>query len=357
MPLWIGLFFTFCRNSPASQAVVLLMNLSIIGQNASSPQVAVDSIGNITAVWFRFDGKHLVVQASTKPYGPGGWQAVPDNISTPDQDAFNPHMTKISFGNVFVVWEQFDGKHFVVHSSIKSFGGKWQQTSDQLSQSGQNASNPQIATDSFGNAFAVWQRFNGTKTIIQSSKKSLRGRWQSIPDDLSLPDVNSKNPQIVIDSYDTATVVWQAAGERGEVIESSTRQFQEEWQTIPNTLCEPSLSNAFPRLGADLYCNVTAVWNQFDGDYGTPARLRGSGGSGTLAFLGAGVALGFTLLWRRRSFWWYAQLGIALLAAALVTVTGCGGSSHATPQGSYTINVTASSGSSSQTATYTLTVQ
>lgn len=89
----------------------------------------------------------------------------------------------------------------------------------------------------------------------------------------------------------------------------------------------------------------------------SPTRFRGNNGATTLAFLGGGVLLGLTLLRRRRRIWWYLQIGVVLLAMAVISVTGCVGPGNSTPSGNYTITVTATSGSNSQTAAYSLSVQ
>jgi hypothetical protein len=88
-----------------------------------------------------------------------------------------------------------------------------------------------------------------------------------------------------------------------------------------------------------------------------PAKFHGAGGTSALAFLGGGAVLGFTLLRRRRRIWWYMQLGMTLLVMAVFSMTGCGGSGNTTPSGTSIITVTATSGSDSQTASFTLTVQ
>lgn len=84
--------------------------------------MAIDIFGNTTAVWHRFDGQHLIIQASTKPYG-GVWQPVPDNISLSGQYALYPQVAIDQFGNAIVVWERFNGKHFIIESLMKPFGG------------------------------------------------------------------------------------------------------------------------------------------------------------------------------------------------------------------------------------------
>jgi hypothetical protein len=77
-----------------------------------------------------------------------------------------------------------------------------------------------------------------------------------------------------------------------------------------------------------------------------------------VGFLGGGGLLGCALLLHRRRpistrFLAILALSVGLIAAA----TGCGGSNHATPTGTYTITVTASSGTDSHTVNYSLSVQ
>ncbi len=64
-------------------------------------------------------------------------------------------------------------------------------------------------------------------------------------------------------------------------------------------------------------------------------------------------AAGWTLARRRRRGWWFAQLGMALVLLAAGAVTGCGGSNggkNKTPPGAYTLTVTGTSGSTTETA-------
>lgn len=60
---------------------------------------------------------------------------------------------------------------------------------------------------------------------------------------------------------------------------------------------------------------------------------------------------------RRRPGWTTLLAAVALCCGLVGTVAGCGGSSHSTPSGTYTITVTATIGADSHTATYGLTVQ
>lgn len=64
-------------------------------------------------------------------------------------------------------------------------------------------------------------------------------------------------------------MVWQASDKSGEVIQSSMRKFKQGWPKIPDVLCSPDIGNTYPKICVDLSGNVTAVWNRFNGDYGT----------------------------------------------------------------------------------------
>ena len=87
---------------------------------------------------------------------------------------------------------------------------------------------------------------------------------------------------------------------------------------------------------------------------------RGFGGRTALAFLGGGGLLGWTLLRRRKGKkLWYLQLGFALMILAASATVGCGGSakSTTTPTGTYQIMIIGTTGSATQSATYSLKVQ
>ena len=242
-------------------------NLSVLPYNASSPQIAIDPFGNAIAVWYQFDGCHLTIQASTKLLG-GSWQLEPDTLSLSDQDAFNPQIVIDSFGNATVVWEKYNGSHVIIQASTKLYGGDWQLKPDNLSLSNQNASNPQIAVDSLGNVVAIWQRWDGHNNIIQSSTKLFGSNWQIVPDNLSLPGQDAVNAQIAISEYDNTIVVWQRFDGSHHIIQAVSRFLQEDWQKVPENISLPGHHAFAPQIAVDSWGNATVVWNQFDNDYG-----------------------------------------------------------------------------------------
>jgi hypothetical protein len=116
----------------------------------------------------KLNGADWIIQASTKPFG-SHWQDTPDDLSGTGQRADTPQIAVDANGNATAVWMRSNGFNSIIQASIKPFGGIWQDTPDDLSETGQTATNPQIAVDANGNATAVWMRSNGTNVIIQSS--------------------------------------------------------------------------------------------------------------------------------------------------------------------------------------------
>jgi PKD repeat protein len=151
---------------PAGGAWQAPQNLSAAGELAESPQLATDGLGNTAAVWDRSDGSNTIVQAAELPAGGSTWQSA-TNLSAAGQNATVPQLAASSEGDLVAVWERSDGANTIVQGAARPAGGSWQ-SPQSLSSAGQNAENPQVAVDAGGNATAVWDRSNGTNTIAEA---------------------------------------------------------------------------------------------------------------------------------------------------------------------------------------------
>ena len=107
--------------------------LSVAGQSARSPQLAVDSSGVTTAVWRRYDGSNYIVQASR--FSGGSWSS-PADLSAPGENAYDAQVAVDSSGVVTAVWQRFGGSNNIIQASRFS-GGSWQSPVD-LSAVGQS---------------------------------------------------------------------------------------------------------------------------------------------------------------------------------------------------------------------------
>ena len=94
------------------------VDLSATGGDAGDPQVTVSPTGLVSAVWFRWNGSHNIIQSSTSQNG-GAW-STPVDLSATDASAYEPQVTVSSTGLVTAVWYRYDGSHNIIQSSTLS---------------------------------------------------------------------------------------------------------------------------------------------------------------------------------------------------------------------------------------------
>ena len=252
------------------------VDLSATGQNSILPQVTVDATGTATAVWVRNTGSGSIIQSSTRPSG-GSW-STPEDLSASGQNAFNPQVTVDATGTAIAVWSRSNGSNTIIQASTRPSGGSWS-TPVGLSETGQDATNPQVTVDATGTAIAVWSRSNGTNTIIQASTRPSGVSWTTPADNLSAVGQDASAPQVTVDATGTAIAVWSRSNGTNTIIQSSTRASGGSWMT-PEDLSEPLGSAIQPQVTVDPTGLATAVWNRNDGSNNIiQSSMRPSDGS------------------------------------------------------------------------------
>ena len=211
---------------PAGGSWSAPLPLSDAANSAFAPQVLVDPAGHATAVWYRSNGSRYVVQASTRPAG-GGWTPAVD-LSETSQDAFLPALATTPSGAVTAVWERSNGTNTIIQSSTRSLGGAWSSPVD-LSEVGQDASSAGVAVDPSGRAVAVWIRKNADdEYVVQSATRPDGGDWAP-PLDLSDGTRSAFAPQIALDAAGNATAAWHRSSGAGIVVQASQRTLGGLW--------------------------------------------------------------------------------------------------------------------------------
>ena len=291
-------FFSFCclffqKNLMADWSPPTELSLRL----STQPQIAVDTLGNATAIWRSVDEANYVIQATTKPAN-GAWPS-PLNVSILsliEEDGFDPQIVIDAFGNATAIWSGDDRENMIIKSSTKPFGGNWTPPSQvaSLSLPASSACDPQIAVDPAGNLTAVWQRFNGENTIVQASTKLFGGSWTSpfLVTNLSQPGENGDNSQVVVDAAGNATAIWTITEGTNGIIQASTKPFGGNWE--PPINLSLSGEDVFqPQIVVDLAGNATAVWVRTNGnsDRIIQASTKPFGGSWLLPSLVVNLSL------------------------------------------------------------------
>jgi hypothetical protein len=236
-------------------------DLSTAGEDASQPHVAVDPLGDAVAVWERYNGSNWIIQGAVRPAG-GAWQAA-DDLSATGQNALGvPEVAVDSQGDAVAVWQRYNGSNWIIQGAVRPAGGTWEAPVD-LSATGQNALVPQVAVDAQGDAVAVWQRFNSTTNIIQGAVRPAGGSWQTAID-LSATGGNALNPQVAVDSQGDAVAVWQRSNGANYIVQRAARPAGGAWQA-PTDLSAAGRDALFPQVTADSGGDAVAVWERSNG--------------------------------------------------------------------------------------------
>jgi hypothetical protein len=258
------------------------VDLSAAGGDAGEPQVAVDPQGNAVAVWDRFNGANYIVQGAVRPAGSGVWQA-PVNLSAAGRTAGEPQVAVDPQGNAVAVWDRSDGANTIVQGAVRPAGsGVWQAPVD-LSAAGRTAGEPQVAVDPQGNAVAVWDRSDGTNTIVQGAVRPAgSGVWQA-PVDLSAaggPGESASNPQVAVDPQGNAVAVWDRSNGAKYIVQGAVRPAGGGvWQAPVNLSADGEHLDRKPQVAVDPQGNAVAVWDRFNGaDHIVQGAVRPAGG-------------------------------------------------------------------------------
>jgi hypothetical protein len=236
--------------------------------NVSKPEkVVVDTVsviggyqGNAIALWQLYGGEDGVVRSAARRAG-GSWSA-PHKLFDDVGDIYASQIAVDPIGNVTAVWDRPEGRTFVVQSATRPPGGSWS-TPVNLSTAGDWAREPQVAVDSQGNATAVWEGHNPQGILIQSASRPAGGSW-SAPINLSKPGRNTEDAQIAVGPQGDATAIWARSNGRDLVVQGATRPPGGNWSTPVDISTRPGQGGFYPRLVVDSWGNATAVWKGYD---------------------------------------------------------------------------------------------
>jgi len=173
---------------------------------ASHPDVAIDANGNALAVWDQSDGTCSNIMANRYSVG-SGW-GTPVLIETSTCDALEPRIAVTPAGDAIAVWYQFSGTSAAIWSNRYVAGTVWG-TAERIESEAGVARVPQVAFDAAGNAIAIWEHFDGTRSNIRSNRYVVGTGW-GVSRLVETNDAgNAQSPQLTVDPQGNALAVWQ----------------------------------------------------------------------------------------------------------------------------------------------------
>ncbi|MCK5218219.1 hypothetical protein KAR10_01775, partial [bacterium] len=131
------------------------------GQNAESPQIAINDSGKAFCVFQQSDGSNTRVYANE--YIPGeDWQGAGLIDAGAGKNTGSPQIVINSSGKAFCVFYQHDGYENRIYANEYVPGAGWQGAGLIDAGAGDNAFYPQIAVNDSGKAFCVFQQSDGS---------------------------------------------------------------------------------------------------------------------------------------------------------------------------------------------------
>lgn len=187
--------------------------------NANYPQIALDTNGNAIAVWYQSDGTRSNIWANRYTAG-SGWGTA-QLIETDNAGyAIYPQIAIDGGGNAIAVWNQHDGTRSNIWANRYTAGSGWGAAQLIETDDAGDAQNPQLAFDSNGNAMVVWEqhdgaRFNVVANRFTAATNSWAGARAIETDDAG----DARSPQIIFDPSGNAIAVWtQHDGAYGNIM-------------------------------------------------------------------------------------------------------------------------------------------
>ncbi len=171
-----------------------------------APQLALESTGDVIAVWSRSIGTSTVVEQATRAAAGGAWSAA-TQISPSGPDALAPEIAVNQRGDAAVVWTSSDPSGLGVVALLRRASRAWGPPAMLVSDvSGPLA--PQIALDPKGDALAVWSHSTSGYSRVQAAGLSAGSRSWSSPRALSRPGADALIPQVALDAVGDGAVAW-----------------------------------------------------------------------------------------------------------------------------------------------------
>lgn len=255
------------------------VDISEASEHTGSPHVVLDSEGNATAVWDRWNGVDTVVESAYRPAGEA-WEA-PVDLSEPElegevvpgaHDAQSPQIAVDRNNNVTVVWERYAGTKLVVQSVDRPAGGSWTSPADIGEVALGAAPEPWIAVDWEGRATVVWKDAG----VIESAFRPFAGSWEA---PVPLSPEESFTPQAAMDARGDTTVAWMHFDGSNYVVESAYRPEGAAWEA-PTLVSQPGEAGGNPHVALDAAGDSLVAWRGEDeGKEFVRAAYRPTGGS------------------------------------------------------------------------------
>jgi hypothetical protein len=237
------------------------------------PDITVDASGVLYVLWTEEGSSSYDIYFTRSIDNGATWS---QHLNLTGNYAFSsmPRIAVDSNGVLYSVWHSNDpfvnnGINYIVYTYSTTGGDSWT-TPRVISNNVVHATVPDIALDTAGTIYLVWQEYDtSTSDIIFTSSGDYGNTWsQQIS--ISAPSAFSVQPAIAIDTVGNLNVVWcdqiTISGTNNDVHFARSINAGETWAPLLN-LANNAGDSTSPRIKLDGYANVYIIWHDNTPNY------------------------------------------------------------------------------------------
>jgi hypothetical protein len=182
------------------------------------PQVAMDSRGNVTAVW----GDLSRIEAADHPVR-GNWtRALALSRGAEELEGSETPEVASDYGDVKAVFNSRLGRSFTIQLSARGRNRRWRGPRELAAMADYPLQEPQVGVDARGETVVAWVR-NGVRRQVQALVLGADGKQKWRRQTLSSGRGNIRELRLAVNWRGDAVLVWRREGHRASAIEAATR--------------------------------------------------------------------------------------------------------------------------------------
>jgi hypothetical protein len=237
--------------------------------NARGATVVVSANGDALAVWYQHDGTRENVWSNAYSLSSNSW-GTPTLVETNNVgDARYPGVAISDNGDALAVWSQSDGvRNNLWSNRYTAATGTWGTAALIETDNGDIISSAQIAMNGNGDALAVWYQSDGTRDNIWANRYTATSRTWSTATLIETNNLSSAGyPLVAINENGYGVAAWsQSDGSRGLVWVNRYSPISRTWGTA-TAVSSASVGSAigYPRVAISPSGDALAAWHQAEG--------------------------------------------------------------------------------------------
>ena len=260
--------WTSRRNASGRWGVPEIVEFSL--GHARAVQIAADGAGTVTVIWVQQELGLSGLWANR--YIPDeGWQQ-PVRVEPVAGELYAPQLAMDTGGRGFAIWERRQGDRLGVRVSRYTPEHGWGPPRNIDAGEG-NSLSPRLAVHGQGSAVAVWSQRDSTGNRRITAARFVRSQGWGPPDKISSVGENAYDVHVAMDATGNAIAAWEQEIHGEETIVARRFETGTGW-SAPVQLEVDGEEGYGPRLGVSPDGSAVVAWIRAHGEAGTVVAAR-----------------------------------------------------------------------------------